>query len=93
MWPKPLYEISASSRASEIVLADYNKLNIEFLKKWLKDPTIYDWSPYFKHVVENLEGRLGEEAAKRAQELGRLLLRVTWLNLELSMKDMKAHMT
>ncbi len=69
--PSILFEVSASSKASEIVLADYNKLNIGFLKNWLKDPTINDWSPYFKHVVENLEGRSGEEAAKREQELGK----------------------
>ena len=33
--PSLLYEISASFK---MVLADYNKLNVEFIKNWLKDP-------------------------------------------------------
>ena len=62
--------ISAASKASEIILADYSPRNREYVQKWLdKNPTLCDhWSPYFKHVVQTLEGGT-EEAAVQRQDM------------------------
>ena len=61
--------ISATSKATEITLADYSTPFREFMKKWLKDASIYNWSPFFSDIVENLEGRTHEEAVKREELL------------------------
>ena len=64
--------ISAASRASEIIMADVAESNRAALRKWLKrDPTAFDWSPYFNHVVQKLEGPQqpdGERAAREREE-------------------------
>ena len=62
--------ISAAPKASEIILADYSPGNREYVQKWLdKSPTLCDhWSPYFKHVVQTLEGG-SEEAAVQRQDM------------------------
>ena len=60
--------ISAASRASEIVLADVAEGNRKALWKWLsRDPTAFDWSPFFDHVVQKLEGK-GEGEAREREE-------------------------
>ena len=47
--------ISAASKASEIVLADYAVSNREHLQKWVdRDSSARDWTPY---IVQTLEGR------------------------------------
>ena len=68
--PNLANHISAASKATEIVLADYCKPNCEFMKKWLAaDPSAHDWSFYFKHVVETLEGKSHQESIKRQKVL------------------------
>ena len=69
--PSIAYSISAAPKASEIILADYSSGNREYIQKWLdKDPTLCDhWSPYFKHVVQTLEGGSEEEAVQRQNML------------------------
>ena len=63
--------ISVATKASEIVLSDYAESNRKALRQWLnKDPDAFDWSPYFSHVVQKLEGKAEEEVEKR-QELVR----------------------
>ena len=48
--------ISASTKASEIVLADYCQENLDLLNKWLNcKPDMFNWSPYFSYVVQELE--------------------------------------
>ena len=64
------YSISAAPKASEIILADYAEPNREYLKRWLtKDPSAQDWSPYFKYVVQTLEGGSEQDAIKREEML------------------------
>ena len=37
---------------------------------WLdRDPNAPNWSPFFEYVVQELEGKSKEEAAKREEEL------------------------
>ena len=68
--PSIPYSISAASKASDIILADYADPNREYLKKWLaKDPSLQDWSPYFKYVVQTLERESKEHAIKREEML------------------------
>ena len=51
---------------SEIVLAEYTARNREAIQQWLdKDPSAFDWSPYFKHVVQTLEGKTEQQVAER----------------------------
>ena len=58
--------ISASSKASEIIVAEYSPENRKALRLWLDDkPEAFDWSPYFRHVVCDLEGRGDEEIGAR----------------------------
>lgn len=68
--PTMINVISAVPKASEIVLAEYTESYRGFVQKWLdKDPSAYDWSPYFKHVVQTLEGMSEEDSVKRMEEL------------------------
>ena len=72
--PVIVYEISASLYASEIVLAEYVDKNREVLQMWLdRDPNGPNWSPFFEHVVQELEGKSKEEAAKREEELRKVV--------------------
>lgn len=67
--PSLPYSISAASKASEIVLADYSAPNREYLQKWLdRDASAHDWTPCFRHIVQTLEGGSAEEASKREEE-------------------------
>ena len=62
--------ISTARRASEIVLADVAESNRRALWKWLRrDPTAFNWSPFFDHVVQKLEGKGEEEAREREEKL------------------------
>ena len=68
--PSIPYSVSAAPKASEIILADYAEPNREYLKRWLtKDPSAQDWSPYFKYVVQTLEGGSEEDATKLEEML------------------------
>ena len=68
--PNLANHISAASKATEIVLADYCKPNRDFTTKWLAaDPSAHDWSFYFKHVVETLEGKSHQESIERQKLL------------------------
>ena len=68
--PVIAYVISASLYASEIVLSEYLETNRKVLQMWLdRDPNAPNWSPFFEYVVQELEGKSKEEAAKREEEL------------------------
>ena len=68
--PSIHYLISAAPHASEIVLSDYTEGNRTALQQWLENnPNAHDWSPYFKHVVETLEGKSEQEAMAREGQL------------------------
>ena len=66
--PVIAYTISAAPQASEIVLSEYAEVNREALLQWLKnDPKSHNWTPFFKHVVVDLEGKSEEEVPIRAE--------------------------
>ena len=72
--PTILYAISSALQASEIVLADYTEKNREAIRHWLKKaPEAYDWTPFFKYVVQSLEGLGEEEVAKRQEDVRTLI--------------------
>jgi len=63
--------IPAAPYAEEIIFAEYSEKNREEVVKWLqKSPESHDWLPYFKFVVQTLEGKNSdEEVAIRESEL------------------------
>ena len=66
--PVIAHTISAAPHASEIVLSEYSEANREALLQWLKnDPKSHDWTPFFKHVVVDFEGKSEEEVPIRAE--------------------------
>ena len=73
--PVMLPTISAATKASEIVLSDYLEKNRKALQQWLDgDSAALDWSPYFRFVVRDLEGK-GEQEVVERQELVRKLVK------------------
>ena len=67
--------ISAFTKASEIVLSDYAGNNREALRQWLdRHPDAFDWSPFFRRVVKDFEGKDEKEVEER-QELVRSLVK------------------
>ena len=42
-----------------------------------RDPYAPNWSPFFEYVVQELEGKSKEEAAKREEELRQVIKAVT----------------
>ena len=55
--PVMMSTISAATKASDIVLAEYVESNRDALRKWLcADQEAFDWSPQFSFVVKTLEG-------------------------------------
>ena len=74
--PSICYTISAAGipNVSEIVLAEYTVRNREAVQQWLdKDPSGFDWSPYFKYVVQTLEGKAEEQVTEREERMRRLV--------------------
>ena len=68
--PIPVYQCSATPYASEIVFAEYTEKNREVLQMWIdKDPKSFDFTPFFKYVVQDLEGKGEDEVIKRQDEL------------------------
>ncbi len=68
--PVFLSVISAAGRASEIVLSDVAEGNREALRRWLRhDPTAFNWSPFFDHVVQKLESKSEEKAREREERV------------------------
>ena len=62
--------ISAARVATEVVLAEYTEEGRSAVQMWLKkDPNAFDWSPYFKYVVQTLEGGTAEAAEEREKRL------------------------
>ena len=66
--------ISAATKASEIVLSDVSEKNCEALRTWLNgDSGAFDWSPHFKFVVCELEGKSEKEAEEREDQVRKLV--------------------
>ena len=74
--------ISAATKASEIVLSDYTEDCRKVLRQWLeKHPDAFDWSPYFSHVVKDLEGKDEKEVEERQEDVRRLVKAVVHCDL------------
>ena len=59
---------------SEIVLAEYIESGQELLQQWLdRDPSAFDWTPYFRHVVKTLEGGSDQEVTEREERVRSLV--------------------
>ena len=72
--PVIVFAISAATKASEIVLADYTEENLGFLRQWLgNDPDAFDWSPYFQYIVQELEGKEEKEVKERQDQVRKLV--------------------
>ena len=70
--PVIAFAISAAGKneVSEIVLAGFTETNRDALHKWLsRDASAFDWSPYFKYVVQNLEKKPAVEVDIREEKL------------------------
>ena len=74
--------ISAATKASESVLADYTKNNLKCLQQWLNDePGALDWSPHFSYVVQELEGKVKQEVEERQRKVRNLVKAVVHCNI------------
>ena len=72
--PVIAWVISAAGLASEIVLAEYTDKNRKAVQQWLDgDPAAFDWSHYFKYVVQKLEGKSEEDVIKREKQLRKVV--------------------
>ena len=68
--PTIAYVISAAEYASQIVLAEYTEPNRVEITKWIeKHSDAHDWTPFFKYVITEVEGRRSEEIATREEKL------------------------
>ena len=68
--PVLAYIISAAGANAEVVLAEYGEKCRNALQDWLShSPIAWDWTPYIKHVVCNLEGKSESEILKRKEDL------------------------
>ena len=69
--------VTASPFVREIVFAEFSEANRrEVEASQRKETSFHDWSPFFKHVVQKLEGRSDEEAIKREEELRSKISRI-----------------
>jgi len=68
--------ISAAPYVAEIYHTDYVKSCRDEVLMWKNaDPNAYDWSPYFRHVVNTLEGQADPEAAAERESRLRSMLK------------------
>ena len=70
--PVIAFVISAAGKneVSEIVLADYTEMNRSALRKWFDGNTSdFDWSSYFKHIVQDLEKKAEKDIRTREDRL------------------------
>ena len=76
------HAISAAAHASEVVFSDISESNREAVKKWLhQDPTSFNWSPHFDHVVQIFEGKGEKEAREREETLRNVVKAVAYCNV------------
>ena len=60
--------ISAATHVSEVVFSDYAQSSLDEVSLWKNnDPQAHDWSPYFRYVVQTLEGNPDPEAASQRE--------------------------
>ena len=80
--PTLMCTISAATKASEIVLAEYAEKNRNALNLCLSaDPEAFDWSPQFNFVVKQLEGKSDKDVAERKELVGKVVKSVVPCNI------------
>ena len=68
--------ISAAPFISEATFTDYAEANLKEVQLWRdKDPSAFDWSKYFQHVLVNLEGNNDPNAPSQREDELRSKLR------------------
>lgn len=68
------YVISAVTKASELVFAEYTEKNREEIQRWIAcHPDAHNWGSYFEFIVKELEGKGDEEVSVRAQQLRQII--------------------
>ena len=68
--------ISAAPYVAEIYHSDYLKCCCDEVLLWRNnDPNAYDWLPYFRHVVNTLEGKHSPHAVVEREELLRSIIK------------------
>ena len=73
--PSVLGGVSASRKASEVILSEYTEDSRQAALKWLKnEPNAFDWSSYFRYVIQDLEGK-DEKEVKAREELVRKVVK------------------
>ena len=78
--------ISATPYAEEIIFAEYSQENRKEVAAWReRSRDAHDWSPYFKFVVQRLEGKGSEEALIREAELRKKITHI--LPCDISLED------
>ena len=74
--------ISVAGFNAETVVADYTDKCREAIQRWLdRDPAAWDWSPFFKFIVQTLEGKEESEALKREESLRNAIKAVVPCNI------------
>ena len=72
--PVVCHLISAAPKCKEVVLADFTADCREQVDLWLKkDPSAFDWRPYFSYVVRTLEGGTEKDIEEREETLRSVL--------------------
>ena len=63
--------VSAAPKVHRIVVAEYTEANRNAMRLWINGNTdAYDWSPYIKYIVKDLEGNVNKETPSfRMQEI------------------------
>ena len=62
--------ISAAPKCKEIIFGEFREDNREHVNLWLKkDPSAFDWEPFFTHVVCTLEGGTAADVLERKETL------------------------
>ena len=79
--------ISAAPYAEEIIFAEYSEENRKEVASWReRSPGAYDWSPFFRFVLQRLEGKgRGEEALIREAELRKKITHI--LPCDIALED------
>ena len=68
--PALAYDISPAGINAKIVLAEYSETCHSVLQDWLdRSPSAWDWTPYTKHVICDLEGKDQSEVPKHEEAL------------------------
>ena len=73
--------ISAAPYVTEIYHSDYLESCCNEVLLWRnKDPKAYNWSPYFRYVVNTLEGKVGPHAVAEREKILRHVIKdsFTW---------------